>query len=557
MNKKFLSCGIVAIMAMTATFTSCEYDDNELWNSVNNLTERVKTLEEKVADTNNNLTALQQIVEAIQNQVTVTSVQQTADGYEIHFSDGQIATITNGINGTNAPEISVISGDEGLYYWTLDGEVITVDGKPLCANGIAGNDGIAPQIRINSETKMWEISVDGGKTWTDTGVKAEGSDGNNGNSLFTSVNTDDPAFIVFTLANGTELKIARYDEAAPIFAVKNCTGIQQFLNGETVSYIVEAQNIADYSISKPDGWSVKYTDGVLSITAPVKENTYAENEGSIAINTVSSSGRSLIVKVNVEIVELRILTFEDADAKFTPYTLDYCSVSINTWSDLIDDPQYGGTLLYGSGMGMDEPYYWYDEGNTELMHQMPQSWGTYCYWGGGHAITNYYDTNLDNGDFSHQLSVYGTSGHNGSQNCAMHYGYRDNSGFTDSSELCSIEFADGIARVIDHIWIMNSTYAMNCYVEGNGLTAQIGPDDWVKIVAIGYDAGNNQVGECEFYTCNGPEVIVRDWTKWDLSSLGKVTKVEFNILGSSDNGYGFSQPAYFAYDDVAVRFSKN
>jgi hypothetical protein len=41
-----------------------------------------------------------------------------------------------------------------------------------------------------------------------------------------------------------------------------------------------------------------------------------------------------------------------------------------------------------------------------------------------------------------------------------------------------------------------------------------------------------------------------------LTSLGKVVKVDFNILGSSDNGYGFSQPAYFAYDNVAVRFDK-
>ena len=50
--------------------------------------------------------------------------------------------------------------------------------------------------------------------------------------------------------------------------------------------------------------------------------------------------------------------------------------------------------------------------------------------------------------------------------------------------------------------------------------------------------------------------IMMDWTKWDLSGLGKVLKVTFNVTGSSDNGYGFSQPAYFAYDDVAVRFEK-
>ena len=103
---------------------------------------------------------------------------------------------------------------------------------------------------------------------------------------------------------------------------------------------------------------------------------------------------------------------------------------------------------------------------------------------------------------------------------------------------------------------MNSTYAMNCYVSGNGLTAKIGPDDWVQLIATGYDSADTKTGETKFYMCNGPDNIVRDWAKWDLSSLGEVAKVEFNVTGSSDNGYGFSQPAYFAYDDVAVRFTE-
>ncbi|WP_195498189.1 DUF4465 domain-containing protein [Alistipes senegalensis] len=45
-----------------------------------------------------------------------------------------------------------------------------------------------------------------------------------------------------------------------------------------------------------------------------------------------------------------------------------------------------------------------------------------------------------------------------------------------------------------------------------------------------------------------------DWQKWNLSELGKVSRIEFNVTGDSDNGYGFSQPAYFAWDDLAVRF---
>ena len=75
-------------------------------------------------------------------------------------------------------------------------------------------------------------------------------------------------------------------------------------------------------------------------------------------------------------------------------------------------------------------------------------------------------------------------------------------------------------------------------------------------MATGYDTKGAKTGETVIYLCNGPDNIIMDWTKWDLSSLGKVSKVTFNVTGSSDNGYGFSQPAYFAYDDVAVRFEK-
>ena len=47
-----------------------------------------------------------------------------------------------------------------------------------------------------------------------------------------------------------------------------------------------------------------------------------------------------------------------------------------------------------------------------------------------------------------------------------------------------------------------------------------------------------------------------DWTKWDLTGLGKVVKVEFN-LEAGDKGYGeygLVIPGYFAYDDIAVQF---
>lgn len=262
---------------------------------------------------------------------------------------------------------------------------------------------------------------------------------------------------------------------------------------------------------------------------------------------------------------IRTLTFEDADFKGEKPTFG----GEKSWSSLIDDPQYGGTLLYGgTGAGFsseEEAYKWTDEKNTLLSNTLSEGYGSWCYWSGGHAISNYASADIKtNGGFSSQLTVYKKSdnlelvrtggGHNGSDNFAVHFGYADNSSYSlPEASLPALKFADGTARVIDHMYVNNICYALNCYMNGNGLTAKIGPDDWVAIVAKGYN-GDEKTGEAKIFLCNGPENIVTDWTKFDLSGLGKVTKVTFNVTGSSDNGYGFSQPAYFAYDDVAVRF---
>lgn len=264
--------------------------------------------------------------------------------------------------------------------------------------------------------------------------------------------------------------------------------------------------------------------------------------------------------------ELRVLTFEDAD-----YKGGTNFAGGNNWTSLIDSPQYGGKLLYGeSGAGVDSvdaAYKWTDKNNTWLSNTLSEGYGSWCYWSGGHAVSNYVSGEISKyGGFESQLTVYKKDvsglertggGHNGSNNFAVHYGYADNSGYglTEAS-LPTLTFADGTARVIDHMYVNNTDYALNCYIDGNGLTAKIGDDDWVKLVATGYNAAGEKTGTASIYLCNGPKNIMMDWTKWDLSGLGKVLKVTFNVTGSSDNGYGFSQPAYFAYDDVAVRFEK-
>jgi hypothetical protein len=56
-------------------------------------------------------------------------------------------------------------------------------------------------VRINPSTRNWELSNDGGKTWVDTGVYADGQDGSD--DLFTGVRiVEGCKAIVFTLRDG-------------------------------------------------------------------------------------------------------------------------------------------------------------------------------------------------------------------------------------------------------------------------------------------------------------------------------------------------------------------
>ena len=252
---------------------------------------------------------------------------------------------------------------------------------------------------------------------------------------------------------------------------------------------------------------------------------------------------------------LRTLSFEDSDAKFAGYTL-YGGAEINTWSDLVDDMQYGGSLTYTDFV--EDTYYWYDEGNTELFHSF-----TTPYWGGGHVVSNYviedYST-LPEGHYGwYELQMANPiGGHDGSANFAVHNGYSDffNSQIYDAS-LQTLEFADGVERVIDHMYVTNTCYVLNSLSYGDGFNSPASESTYIKVVAYGYNAAEEETGSVEFALCeNG--VLVTEWTKWDLSPLGKVVKVAFNFSASEDQigSYGMNCPAYFAYDDVAVRFDK-
>ena len=222
---------------MTAVLLSIwgcnRYDDTDLWDKVDSLEERIARLEKLCNEMNTNISSLENIVTALQNNDYVTDVTSIIEsgkeiGFTITFSKSGRVVIYHGENGADGeagepgkdgadgadgkdghtPVIGVKKDADGIYYWTLDGEWITdsegnkipttgkdgtdgedgEDGKPGTPGqdgedgadgeqgkpGQDGADGITPLLKI--EDDYWYISYDNGKSWQQL-YKAVGEDG--------------------------------------------------------------------------------------------------------------------------------------------------------------------------------------------------------------------------------------------------------------------------------------------------------------------------------------------------------------------------------------------
>ena len=180
---------ILSILAAAAfCLVSCtSYDEIAMWNKNEDLGERVSRLEELCEQMNSNISALQLIVEALQDNDYVTGIVPVTEngetiGYTINFSKSGPVTIYHGKDGEKGddgktPVIGVKKDTDGLYYWTLDGEWLTDDeGKRIPAQGRDGKS-------------AYELAVEKGYTgtleqWLESLNGSDGATGSDGKSAY-------------------------------------------------------------------------------------------------------------------------------------------------------------------------------------------------------------------------------------------------------------------------------------------------------------------------------------------------------------------------------------
>ena len=348
MKKKFIGTGTIRkvwiacsmVCACMFGLSSCgdDYDDSELRSDIENLEGRITALEEWQKSVNTDIRSLQNLVAALEDKDYVTAVTPLEDGtgYVISFLKSGNVTIKHGERGEQGengedgttPVISVKQDSDGKHYWTVNGEWLLDNGNKMPVTGEKGDkgdkgdkgaDAIAPQVRINTDTNLWEISTDGGKTWTSTGVKATGDKGNTGaqgpqgDAIFAKDGIDytsDLDNVIFTLVDGTKITLPRTSaltvgfESYETFMLTLTTNVIDIVLPETLkeedytALVAEVKNEAGVGMdfqtrAASSPWQVK-------LTKPTFTNGKYQNNAKVTVTaTGANNGDKAILKITL------------------------------------------------------------------------------------------------------------------------------------------------------------------------------------------------------------------------------------------------------------------
>ncbi|MBP5392988.1 MAG: DUF4465 domain-containing protein [Bacteroidaceae bacterium] len=111
-------------------------------------------------------------------------------------------------------------------------------------------------------------------------------------------------------------------------------------------------------------------------------------------------------------------------------------------------------------------------------------------------------------------------------------------------------------QVVPGFYITNSSYAYDSMTNGDGFAKKFEKGDWFKVTITGYDAEDVVTGTKEYYLADlrdaATAYIINDWRYVDLSGLGEVAKLGFELTSSDLGAYGMNTPAYFCFDNFGA-----
>ncbi len=182
--------------------------------------------------------------------------------------------------------------------------------------------------------------------------------------------------------------------------------------------------------------------------------------------------------------------------------------------------------------------------------------GTGGFYSGGFAFSNNYNSDWSSWDgFAYSNITTTTVSGAGAQ-----YNAITGSG-ADGSEIYAVAYISSFAanpptitldteQVLSGAFFTNNNYAFYSMRDGDDFAKKFTDEDndWFMVTITGFDDDGLETGTKEFMLADGTS-IVNTWKWVDLSGLGAVKQLIFE-LSSSDNGdYGMNTPAYFCMDN--------
>ena len=283
----------------------------------------------------------------------------------------------------------------------------------------------------------------------------------------------------------------------------------------------------EYEQAKPYtyAWRTAFSDAVIGTEASLALT--ADKATEYVCTVTDRFGQQAVVSAHVWVEKAA------AAATFEEYTLaanGHKEVD-EAWVDNTETHLYSGTYAFGNTPNKAYKAY---TGYAICSDQSTEATGNYNYdqfrsaAGGAYEGTNY------------AVAYY-------SAPSDWFAGYTDPLTLTNSAE----------PQTITGFYITNTVYTLDAILHGDYANDAFSAGDYMSVTAKGYN-GAEKTGEVVFYLAdyrseNTEEHFALSTWKWfDLSSLGAITRLEFELFTTKSDDYGFTTPTYFCLDNFGT-----
>lgn len=165
-------------------------------------------------------------------------------------------------------------------------------------------------------------------------------------------------------------------------------------------------------------------------------------------------------------------------------------------------------------------------------------------WWYGYGMSSQTDTTF--ASLNDQYHSAAGGGYNGSQFCIA---------FPSGATINVTNNIDG--DIIKGAMITNSAYAYSSMMNGDSFAKKFTTGDWFKLTIVGTHA-DGTTSNVEFYLADlrdsdtTKHYILNTWKWVDLSSLGEVKSLRFDLSSSDTGQWGMNTPAYVCIDNLGT-----